>query len=181
MTKESAVAIRPPEIRLDGPALPLKPNPNFNSPQWARLERDKIISVSSRHPGFSSVILLETQSPQSSVPVTELIQKTITEIPPRIEEVKKELAYNPSKKSREYIDHRGRHILIHRSRRGSRCLAQPDHEPRDCQGRRHLKKSKSAQVEQMSSGNLNIENTSKKRKVSRSTRQEVMLNGKKIK
>lgn len=98
-----------------------------------------------------------------------------------LEKTKKAETFNPSKKSKSYIDQLRRHFMMRRSRRGSRCLAQPDHEPRDCQGRRHLKKSKSMQNEQIPTGTIKIEKTSGSKQPFASTQREVVLNGKKIK
>lgn len=90
-----------------------------------------------------------------------------------LEKTRKAEVFNPSKKSKSYIDHMGRHILIRRSRRGSRCLAQPDHEPADCQGRKHLKKSKTKEEKQMQT-KVPLEKKDKPR------RWNVVLNGKRI-
>lgn len=161
------------EVRPNGLAEPSNPNPNFNGPQWARLERDKILPLSSK-PGLESVVMLATN------PVNkEVITKNLTEAIPKIEDIKKELSYNPSKKSRQHVDNMGRLILIKRSRRGSRCLAQPDHEPTDCQGRRHLKKSKSENTQTLETKPMkNVKSEKPKKK---SKQKDVILNGKKIK
>lgn len=90
-----------------------------------------------------------------------------------LEKTRKAEVFNPSKKSKSYIDYMGRHILIRRSRRGSRCLAQPDHEPADCQGRKHLKKSKTKEEKQMQT-NIPLEKKDKPR------RWNVVLDGKRI-
>lgn len=142
MRLEAAKALNTAEVRPVGLAESPNLNPNFNSPQWARLERDKLFPLSAKS-GLESVVMLAI----NPVKKDSIIVKSFTETNPKIDDVKKELSYNPSKKSRQYIDHMGRHIIFRRARRGSRCLAQPDHEPKDCQGRRHLKKSKSDTAE----------------------------------
>lgn len=166
MTRERyAVAKRPAEIGPDG--LGASSKPDFFGPEWSLLKRNEIVPVASKY-GLESVILLETSK-------KEVLVKNLTEVSPKIDEIKKDLAYNPSKKSKQLIDEKGRHILYRRARRGSRCLAQPDHEPTDCQGRKHLKKSQSAQEKQLSPNTPENKNTPKKRKRSRG---KVVLNGK---
>lgn len=166
MRYEAATANISKESR-NGLIVPSNLNPNFNSPEWARVKRDVIVPVSPR-PGFSSVKLLEIQTIKPNTPAAELINKAIAEIPPKIEEVKKELSYNPSKKSREYIDEMGR--LIIRKRRKSRCNGIHDAEEDPCgsprcktKGRQKLKDSQNKDV-------------TKRRK-----RRRVILNGERIK
>ena len=163
MRYEAATANISKESR-NGLVVPSNINPNFNSPEWARLKRDEIIPVSPR-PGFSSVKLLEIQRINPNTPASELIHKAVTEMPPKIEEIKKKLSYNPS---RQYIDDMGRLIIT--KRRKSRCNGIHDAEEDPCGSPRCKTK-----------GRQKIKDTQNKEVTKRRKRRSVILNGKKIK
>lgn len=120
MRNEAILAPIHPENRPQIKVNPsLNQNPNFLGPQWARLERDKIIPVSPKVSLINSVVALETlPAKQQKSKNEEVIEHTITLLTPKIDEIKKSLAYNPSKRS-THID--GRWVIRRRGRSGCRC------------------------------------------------------------
>lgn len=164
MRSEAILAPIPPETKPQNKAK-TSLNPNFLGPQWARLERDKIIPVASGV-GFSSVILLENISVQK-VNKAEFIKMAVVKIS-TVEEVKKSLAYNPGKRSKEYVDETGRRIV--RRKRPSRCNGSHDVEADPCGSPRC----------RSTNGKDNMKANNSTRRTKRQRRQRVIMNPRKV-
>ncbi len=153
MRKEAVARIIRPEFGSNQSRLAEKlVHVDFSpGPNRGIIARNEITGISGSGPMPSPELVIAEKSTSNIIDFPTLSKP---EMPP-IDEVKKQEVYNPGKRSKQYVDKKGRHII--RRRRASRCNGSHDPESDPCGSPRCRTKGK-AKINAQKSGEVRNKN-----------------------